>query len=110
MERVFFQKILITVCAILLIFAALSSVFAVGIYEFGWSGFWMAYVPLPAALVNGRFITQSDVFRRLAAYKNLTGGSTDPKKTILANLTEEEIISDLVKKLEITVSDSEADQ
>ena len=110
MERVFFQKILITVSGTLLIFAALSSILAFGIYEFGWSGSWMAYVPLPAAFVDGRFITQSEVFRRLAAYENLGGGPTDQRKTILANLTEEEIISDLAQKLGITVSDSELDQ
>ena len=106
------QKILIWFLVLVLFFAAGSSVLALGIYELGWSGSWMAYVPLPAALVDGRFITQSDVFYRLVAYQILTGGrqTDNQRKAVVAKLTEEEIIADLAKKRGIAVDDPEAEQ
>lgn len=110
-EKMNSQKILIWFFLLVLFFAAGSSVLALGIYEFGWSGPWMAYIPLPAALVDGRFITQRDVFRRVGAYQTLTGEQADnQRKTVVEKLTEEKIIADLAKKRGITVNDQEAEQ
>ena len=102
--------VLFVLLVFLLIFVSAFSVLALGIYELGWSGPWMKYVPLPAAMVNGKFVTQHAVFVRLAAYEKSVNGGVElakEKKLILARLTEEKIISDLAGKQGIVVTETE---
>lgn len=102
-KHIFFSAAVIGV--VVLIVSATGLV--VGIYQYGWEGKWtlqiLNFVPLPAALVNGKLIPLREVYERLAWYQNFPDPEAGApqinlKKQILYGLIEERIVSDLAQR------------
>lgn len=91
---------------------AVTTIFAFGVYSFGWDSVWAAnfvkIVPLPAATVNREFISIRQVQTLLRMNEKLTGSQTAPKP-ILDRLIENAMIEDLARKLGLSASPDEAD-
>lgn len=96
---------------LLLVAAAIITVFGIGIYKLGWDNkFTKMFVysfPLPAAMVNGAFITFRDLEESMRVYQDLDRAQ---KNKILEKLITDKIVQNLANESGIRVSGGELDQ
>lgn len=119
-----FQKPAVVFLSFVFVIAALTSVFAVGIYHFNWDGpvsrAFVKIVPLPVAVVNNDFIPMANYFDKLEAYKSLvsyqSGTEADAaeldlqKVGIINQLVEEAIVLHEARARSIAVTRMKADR
>ena len=117
---------LFVVVVLLILFAGVSAVFAVGLYRLGWHGPFVDrvvnIVPFPAALADStiiRYNVYEEDVRTLQYYFENSGelnaqqqkpGSDEITATVLNRLIYDSVVSQLVDKNNIAVTESELDE
>ena len=113
--------IILTILAVVLAGFVITAVLAVGVYGFGWNNQLtrgiVKLVPLPAAMVNGHFVTLNEVYARekmLEKALRFQSGPTEigleQSRDILNQLIEEQIVKNLAAAQGIVVTAAELDR
>src|SRR3989344_6375399 len=113
--------IVLTILGIVLAGFVLTAILAVGIYGFGWNNQLtrrtVKLIPLPAALVNGHFVTLNELYIRedmldtvLRFQSGQTGIVPSQSRDILDKLIEEQIVKDLAEANGVVVTAAELDR
>ncbi len=113
--------LILTILGVVLAGFALTATLAAGIYAFGWNNQLtrtvVEFIPLPAALVNGHFVTLHEVYVRekmLDKILHFQGGSAETvpgqSRDILEQLIEEQIVRGYANANGIVVTQAELDR